>query len=153
MALRGPLPDPRCPLSTGSVSRTSFRSLIPATSRHSPSQSATFVWLKQSWRPFSAALTASPGIMFRHGSWGECHGCPLSPFPFPRNEPLLRNVIVSRPVRDLSQCVIDKRSWRMWGMWWQTALSWTWLLIEFPCRSVGCFFFAVWIKCLIWKDF
>lgn len=63
--------------------------------------------LKAIW----AALTASRGIMFWHGSWGKCQGCPLSPFPFPLNETLLRNVIVSEPVKDLSQCVIDKEGW------------------------------------------
>lgn len=138
MALRGPLHNPRCPLSTGSVSRTSFRSLIPATWRRSPSQSG-----RRKLKAISAALTASPGIMFRHGSWGKCQGCLLSTFPFPLDEALLRNVIVSRPVKDLSQCVIDKRGSRMWGMWRQRALSWRWLLIEFACRSVGCLFCAV----------
>ena len=30
---------------------------------------------------------------------GKCQGCPLSPFAFPLNEPLLRNVIVSGQVK------------------------------------------------------
>lgn len=29
----------------------------------------------------------------------------------------------------------------MWGVWWQTELSWVWLLIEFSCKSMGFFFF------------
>lgn len=158
MALRGPLHNPKMSI-IYRVCEQDFISL-PNTGYFKTqylSQSATFVWLEQSWRPFQQLWLLREASCFDTAPEGKCQGCPLSPFPSLLNEALLRNIIASLltvTVKDLSQCVIDKRSRRMWGMWRQTALSWMCFLIEFPCRSVGRFFPpAVWIKHLIRKDF
>lgn len=148
MTPRRLLRNPRRPLSTRFVSSASFCSLIPATWRHT-SFPCFFYWSK-------AVYFISTDCFTRHHALTR----------LPREKPGLstvthflsskwdtfKNVIVSEPVKDLSQCVIDNRSWRMWGMWQQAVLSWMWLIIELPCRSARSYF-TLWIKDQIQKDF
>lgn len=120
LALGEHVHNPRCPLSSGPViSWTSFCSLIPATSRHSTSQSTTFIRLKQNWRRFKQLW-----LLHEASSLDTA----LSPLTFPLNEALFEKCNCEHASKSFTN--LSLKGGRIGGMWKQTELS-KWLLIEF----------------------